>query len=325
MMGTTEWQPCIFGTTNAERARLRYQAKVGRLVCPYRALYADPAYWERLTPPERMRHLAQALSRKHPSWVFAGLTAAAVLGLDYTWALLGDDDVTIVSRSTPAKGHARLRRVFVAGSDVHMATFRAGGDVVTVRTTMPARTLVDCALRYPFRLVLGMFDSAFRNGLADEEAVLAVCDGVRADCGPVFRLLHYADARSENGGESLCRATIVEHGFAVPELQRVFVDPADRSNACRVDFVWHARDGRVIVLEYDGARKYVDPSMTNRRGIQQVVRAEREREELLRRAGVAEVIRTTYDEVASVGALLAKLDRAGVPEVARIPLHERVG
>ena len=67
-----------------------------------------------------------------------------------------------------------------------------------------------------------MFDSALRRGLVTREEIVAVCDGLRVDCGPVFRLLHYADARSENGGESFCRAVSIEEGFVPPQLQHTF-------------------------------------------------------------------------------------------------------
>ena len=84
------------------------------------------------------------------------------------------------------------------------------------------KNLVDCALLYPFEHVLSMFDSALRRGLVTREEIVAVCDGLRVDCGPVFRLLHYADARSENGGESFCRAVSIEEGFVPPQLQHTF-------------------------------------------------------------------------------------------------------
>ncbi|MBT1172393.1 CTP synthase [Bifidobacterium sp. MA2] len=264
------------------------------------------------------------MSRRHPEWVFAGLTAAAAMNLDYTWSLLNDDRIYVAS-GAEGRGYTRseVTTIFVASGETCMTRYVVDGAEVTVRTTTPARTLVDCALRYPFRLVLGMFDSAFCRKIADEESVLGECDRVRADCGPVFRLLHYTDARSENGGESLCRATLIDEGFAVPELQREFVDPANAWNVRRVDFVWHTADGRTIVLEYDGTRKYVDPVMTNRRDIQRVVAEEKSRDDMLLRAGVATVVHVTYDDVVNRGALWGKLTDAGVPQTGPIPFYER--
>ncbi|WP_125968072.1 hypothetical protein [Bifidobacterium samirii] len=197
-------------------------------------------------------------------------------------------------------------------------------DVVdTVLVTSPARTLVDCGLRYPFVEMLPMFDSAFRRHLVTREQILEVCDGVHADCGHVFRLLRHANPLNENGGESRCYATIIDEGFAVPQSQVVFVDPNAPWNRYRADFVWHTPDGRVIVLEYDGTAKYVDPTMTKRRDVRDVVRAEREREAALRRAGVTTIIRVNHDEVVRRVPLVHKLLEAGVPMAVAHPLYER--
>lgn len=172
------------------------------------------------------------------------------------------------------------------------------------------RTLIDCALAYPFAQALPMFDSALRSGLTTREAVTAECDALNRDTGPVLRALHYADARSENGGESECRGIIIDAGFAMPELQVEFQVP---DGIRRVDFLWRLFDGRMVVLEFDGMLKYVDPSMTDGRGIKQVVADERNREEALKDAGVTAIIRTDYDEVKAVTPLVSKLAAAGIP------------
>ncbi|PWG64195.1 CTP synthase [Bifidobacterium callitrichidarum] len=263
------------------------------------------------------------MSRRHPQWVYAGLSAAAAMNLEYSWSLLRDESIYVAS-SPENQSHRRSQTVpiFVASEENCVVRYLLGESMVAVRTTTPARTLVDCALRYPFRLVLGMFDSAFRMKLTDADSVVDECDRIRADCGSVFRLLRYTDARSENGGESLCRATLIDAGFAVPELQREFVDPENSWNVRRVDFVWHTADGRTIVLEYDGMRKYVDPVMTKRRDIQQVVSAEKSRDDMLLRAGVSAVVHATYDDVVTHGSLWSKLIRAGVPRTDAIPFYE---
>ena len=320
-------QSCVVGAGDAERKRLRRRMAAGKVVSPYRGVFVDATFWNSLTPPLRMACLAEGLTRSHPHWVFAGLTAAALLGLDYTWALLRDGTVTIAVHSTAACTPTRtpLRRIHMSRlvpCEVRIAVAEVGETLVQV--TPPARTLVDCALRYPFRLVLGMFDSAFRRGLTTPDAVTAECHHLRTDRGPVRRLLRYADARSENGGESLCRGTLIDYGFAVPGLQHEFTDPEDARNRRRVDFVWHAPDGRVVVLEYDGTRKYVDPEMTDRRGIQQVVADERARDAMLLRAGVAKILHVTYDDVAGVAGLIRKLEDGRVPRAGLIPFYERV-
>ena len=75
----------------------------------------------------------------------------------------------------------------------------------------------------------------------------------------------------------------------------------------RVDFVWKLDDGRVIVAEYDGTQKYVDPAMTDNRSIQEVVAKERARDEGLKRAGATEIVHFTYADVIERTPLRVKL------------------
>lgn len=316
-------QLCVTGVDAAARKRIGRRIRRGEMISPYRGIYAETAYWNQLNPKQRTLHILEALSRRHPNWVYAGLSAAAAMNLEYTWTLLKDDAIYVVSGpGRQAHTRAQTTPVFVPSDRFCTVRYVLGETTVSVFTTTPARTLVDCALRYPFRVVLGMFDSALRRRLTDADAIIDECDRIRADCGPVFRLLHYADARSENGGESLCRATLIDSGFAVPELQREFTDPDNAWHSRRVDFVWHTDDGRTIVLEYDGMRKYVDPSMTKRRDIQQVVSDEKTRDDMLLRAGVTTVVHATYDDVVTPGALWSKLMDARVPRTDAIPFYE---
>jgi hypothetical protein len=186
-----------------------------------------------------------------------------------------------------------------------------------VLITSPAQTLVHCATRYPFVHALPMVDSALRQGLTKKDAIAVACGQVvnrkSADVAEMGMLLRYADPLSENGGESFCRAVTIEEGFPAPRLQQEFVDPRNPSVIYRVDFVWYLPDGRIIVLEYDGAGKYSDTQMTQGRGVRRIVHEEREREAALRRAGVHTIIRTDFDEVSGRVGLIAKLEQAGVP------------
>ena len=241
---------CIHSTVKSEVAALRRRATDnGELVRVIPGFYAPREYWHGLPPPERTLHLARAVGKEHPQWVFAGTVAAAAHGLEHQW-VLHDDMITIAD--------AR-RRGFRAGSGVRAGCTKLGGDM-----------------------------------------------------RKVMRVLKHADGASENGGESLCRAVMIEGGFMVPSLQVVFYDPESR-RFYRVDFMWVLPDGSIIVGEFDGAEKYFNPQMTGRRSIQATVQQEREREAALRRAGVRGIVRFTYDEVADATPLWNKLAQAGIP------------
>lgn len=151
------------------------------------------------------------------------------------------------------------------------------------------------------------------RGITKEE-IAADCVQWRIDYARVFRLLRYANERSENGGESLARGTIIEDRFLTPRIQVTVTDPQTNTEY-RVDFVWKLDDGRVIVAEYDGTQKYVDPAMTDNRSIQEVVAKERARDEGLKRAGATEIVHFTYADVIERTPLRVKLIKAGVPQV----------
>ena len=53
--------------------------------------------------------------------------------------------------------------------------------------------------------------------------------------------------------------------------------------------------------------------MTSNRSIQETVQLERNREQGLRRAGVTDIIRLTFNDVLQIKPMVAKLRRSGVP------------
>ncbi|QSY58725.1 CTP synthase [Bifidobacterium imperatoris] len=288
------------------------------------------------------------MSMQYPNRTFAGISAAAILNLEYSWNLNRNGTIFLAAPSGNSKRvHGNIQRIVMRHPPIcnavhyrinkqfHTAiadpalisigdieTTLPGNAVITniMPVTSPARTLVDCGLRYPFVYAMALFDSALRQGIVTREQILEVCDSLQKDCGPVLRLLYYANPLNENGGESFCYGIILDEGFAVPELQHVFASPTGN---IRVDFVWHTEDGRVIVLEFDGTDKYVNPTMTNKRSIRQVVHDERQREDYLKQAGVTTIIRTNYKEVEQRNPLVRKLFEANVPMARAHPYYER--
>ncbi|WP_214375903.1 CTP synthase [Bifidobacterium colobi] len=343
---------CLYSTSNTIKQAMLIRLRNGYLTRPFRNAYARTDYWKSLNPAEQSRHIIRTLSQQFPNRVFAGLSAAAILQLDYSWSLHRDNTVFIAQKTgTSARTYSGIQRISTSTSAIasmlHYRTSTGVGAVFLdlppespriaeitiggrkpeitniVPITSPAQTLVDCGLQFSFTQALPMFDSAARNKLVTSDQIIEICDQSRIDCSSVLRLVHYMNPLSENGGESLCRAIIIEAGFVVPDLQHVFVNPDAPWKEYRVDFVWHTPSGRIIVLEFDGTAKYVDPSMTHRQGIQDVVHSEREREDNIRKAGVNTIVRTTYDEVRQKTPLINKLLEAGAPMTIMNPFTER--
>lgn len=297
---------CAFARSSADQSALSLRVTKGVLVRPFRGLYARRAYWEGLTPIDRTLHMARALSSLHPDWTFAGVTAAAVHGLEHSFRL-HDGTIAIVSPRSSQKGdHGRLVRI--------CATRISPVVVDGLRVTDPMRTLVDCADAHPFSDVLAMFDSAARRGL-DVGGALRLCRSLRRDTGNVAPLCAHADGLAENGGESTVRALMIMNGFATPQLQRRFDNPTNPASPYRVDFSWTKPDGTIAVAEFDGMGKYAMPQTQgrSRASIQSIVFAERRREDHLRQQGVSTIIRLEFEDIVYPERLVRKLMDAGIP------------
>lgn len=301
---------CIFATNQAERSALSRRAAEGEFVRLYPNVYARAEQWATLNGLERTMHMVRALNLMHPKWCFAGLTAAAVHGLEHQ-RLLHSHTLTIAATSygqVEQQTPFRVRRL--VGPPVEPEI------VDGIPVTNLTRTALDCARTLEFRFAMPIMDSVLRRDGITVERLIAAYDHIRGPTAQVMRVLKYANPASENGGESLARATIIEEHFMPPEIQVVFADSREERQY-RADFVWRLDDGTIIVAEFDGTSKYVNPEMTGRKSIQQTVTDERERERTLLRAGVTTIVRFTFDDVMQRHPLIRKLYAAGVPLVGR--------
>lgn len=284
---------------------MRRRVRSGELVSPYPGTYARREYWRNLNPEQRSLHLVRALASLHPQWVFAGISAVCLYGLEHSYSLHADDIVCIASRGgRNAHDASPLRRIPMR----HIPIRRRNGILVT----SPERTLIDCT-RLPFHLALPVFDSAFRRHLVSAASISRFADKVRCDANSLARLLRHVNPRSENGGESLMRALIIEQGFVVPDLQVEFENPGNPEFPYRVDFCWRLFDDRVIVAEYDGMAKYADTSNRNRATLQAKLEYERIREHTLRDDGVTTILHFVYEDLTDPARLTTKLAEADVP------------
>jgi hypothetical protein len=154
--------------------------------------------------------------------------------------------------------------------------------VDAVRCTSVARTALDLAYRRPLHESLVVLDAAVaRVGRA------AVIDAFGRHPADRARLrleeaVLLADSLAESPLESASRGELLSAGVEAPELQAWVTD--DEGRAWRVDFLWR---GQRVVGEADGFGKYTTSAD---------LRAEKVREDALRRAGWA-VVRWTSDEL----------------------------
>ena len=189
---------CCYGTSDAQRRALKRRLHAGELVSPYKNLYADRTLWNTMTREQQSLQVIRALSAIHPQWVFAGLSAACVYGLQHNYSL-HDGTVHIASKSGIGGGdEARLNRIYIN----RIPTRKHNGILLTT----PARTLLDCAA-FPFPQALPIYDSALRKSLTTIEEVQSlmiqsVCDEVS-----VTKLLKYADPLNCLSASPCCRCS----------------------------------------------------------------------------------------------------------------------
>lgn len=269
---------CLCPGSRADRAALeRRVRRVGdpedvRIVAPLPGLYARWGHWRALRPPERCLHLMRGLATLHPDWVFCGPSAALVRGLSVSWSELGRVHVVCGPRDARRLGGRIVRHQIDVGEP----------EVVDgLRVTSLARTAFDCLASMGFPDALAVADSVLRATGMGRDALGRLLGARFSGRRGIVRALAtcaWADARAENGGESVARALMIERGVSLPALQVQLADPLDPSRGFRVDFSWLGSDGRPTVGELDGLVKYTDPACMGGRGLEEVLGGERRRE-----------------------------------------------
>ena len=79
----------------------------------------------------------------------------------------------------------------------------------------------------------------------------------------------------------------------------------------RSDFLWKRGHGSVIVGEFDGVRKYVDPHMTSGREIREVVDEERKRQQCMSQYAIG-MVRMYYRDLDNPGRIVRQLRDMGI-------------
>lgn len=299
---------CVTPISANDARRLRLAVERGNLAEVAHRVYARPGYWVMLRQYQRSLHIIRALSAAHPSWVFCGPSAALVFGLPVSYQLLSEVHVL-----TSRKSHTHSRN----GIHRHVSGRCEPTTVQGIAVTPFEQTVYDCLRSTDFRHGLAVADSALRSGIATKDQLQRFIEhqSKRAiGAEQALTTIRHADPRAESGGESIARATIIEQGFMLPDLQHVIQDPVDGSVSFRVDFWWDVEGQPAIIGELDGREKYVDPNMTNGRSIVETMASERLRESHLTGIG-AKVMRFSFADVINTAYFVHLLESFGVPRI----------
>lgn len=238
-------------------------------------VYVASDEWRELRPREQhlLRIFAQR-GRVRDDVVLSHHSAAALHGI----SLLGPMPEKISVGIPPTSGGR-------SSGDVRRRHLRlADEDVVTVdgiRVTSAARTVIDLARELNFAEGVAMVDSARNHRrplvtldeLRDQLNAQTRCMGVkRAEA-----VVAFSTNLSDSVEESRARVLIHQLGFPAPELQHPIMTPLGTYYA---DFWWEEFEHWG---EFDGTQKYTDTRMLAGRRAEDVVVAEKRREDEIRR------------------------------------------
>jgi hypothetical protein len=275
----------------------------GRLVRVGHGAFVDRADWDAATEWDRHIVRVVAASGRSPRLVASHASAVVLHRLPWIAPVPGRPTMTDPARTTSQ----RTRFVDKIAAPVgDRSLMRVEGVLVTG----PVDTAVDVSVRYDRARALAVADAVVRRG-TPQEALLDRYAGrptVRAH-SRARQVLDLATGLSESAGESVALLVMRDVGCPPPVQQQLFHDAAGVIG--RVDF-WFPDQG--VVVEFDGLVKYRDPSMRGGRSAEDVVVAEKIREDRLRAVpGVRHVVRPIWRDVVAGGRFPAMLAESGLP------------
>lgn len=279
-------------------------------------MYARSSYWAVLSKPQRLLHIMRTMQGLHPDWVFCHESAAVAFGLSVSYERLGA--VHVATSRSSRNASSKDVRWHVVSDDEFVV-------VQGLRVTTLERTVLDCMRTAGFGQALAVADSALRVSGRSSSCFVSRfrrIGGNLAGATHAARTMHYADALSESGGESIARAAMIQQGFALPELQVALPQPLDPRRSFRIDFLWTRVDGGKVIGEFDGMQKYEDETMLRGRSSLRALADEQHREAQLTLYGMP-IVRFSYKDVANTSRFVELLDRYGIPRNEEVARFER--
>lgn len=237
--------------SGSKRRALRHRCTNGYLVEPYPGLFARTEYWQTLRPQQKTLHAMRGLQQLHPSWAFCHQSAAVAYGLPVaSWHL--HDIHRALPYHTARRRQPRIAHHHLGEPDIV--------EIMGVRATTLAQTVIDCACTLPFCDALAIADAALRLYDLDPARLIDHACTSRSGKQGIMQartVISLADGASESWGESYARGMMHALGFVRPELQVEINLPRQLGGVRRVDFLWRLPDGKLVIGEFDGKEKYM--------------------------------------------------------------------
>ena len=284
-----------------------------------RGLYVDSAAYARWTSDELhvARAIATAIRAASVRPVFSHVTAAVLLGLPSYGMRHERVHVTLPSLTNVGSSTAIVRHqakvsateIVEVGGLRCTSLSRTMSDVARFATTEQAAVVLDEGLRRlgaSPRPARGELRDATEAWLADRYEALAEMTGQRG-VALARRRLAFADARAESVAESLSRVQLRRLGYSF-KLQVEVAAPS--GSMYRVDF---ELVGKRTLGEVDGNVKYTDQRLRGARSAEDVVLAEKRREDWIRGTTGFGLVRWGFRESRSAELLGARLRAFHVP------------
>ena len=301
----------LYTKDKAQASALKRRCKAGDVKEVAVGCFARTSTWQKMKLLPRYMFLLRAVSEALPDCVFCRESAAALYGLEVSKA-----NMRRVHICTSRKAHTESSRLVTR----HLVENDDAEEIGGLRATSIARTAFDCMRAESFCSGLAIADSALRSGRIPREELerYIVAHPHYPGICTARKTIAYADPRSENGGESFARGTMIELGYMIPELQYPLHDDLSGDDY-RADYLWRipAGNGKVtrVVGELDGAIKYDDPDYMSGRSLAEVVQDERHRESRVS-LSVSKICRFSLSTVYDRQAFSRLLDAYGIPRVS---------
>ncbi len=292
-----------------DRRQLARAAASGQSQRVARGVYLPTHVWTALDA--RHRHIATVAATLAPraSAVVSHWSAAAFHDLPSVDPWPGEVHVIVEPKSGSGRRGPVVRHALpLDAADV----IEIGGILVTSL----ARTVLDLACAASFMAAVVVADAALhvdRFGRSAARVTRLELEQTWERARPLKAhsrsraVFAFAETRSESPLESVSRVTMRAIGCPQPALQVPHYDAAGFIGD--VDFAWREHG---VVGEADGDSKYLDPRLRAGRSADDVVIAEKERENRLR-ALPRTVVRWRWHEAMSPPLMRRKLAAAGLP------------